>query len=208
MLGLLRSAWLRRRAAPIAPAEPGEAADVGAPPAIADSSGLAPRQPGRLAAFAAPLVRRAPSLPELTSVLFSLVGHVAVVLLLGAWYLPSTWIPPQKIMAEWAPEADLLEELPEPELQLAPVSASEKDSIWSAAVQSEAFATTDAPNLDNVIQPVDEPTPLAVAELDLPEAIALTKDGMVHYGTAGEAVANVEGAVDRITHEIAVRLER
>jgi len=100
--------------------------------------------------------------------------------------------------------------LPEPELELAPPSDTPHDEVMAAMATSigrienaEAFIK-DEPNPPNVEVAVD------LREIPPMEPLEgfVSDDVFLHHGTVGESPVHVEGAVDRITYEIAMRLEK
>jgi hypothetical protein len=145
-------------------------------------------------------------------VLASVVAHVSALVLIavaplsliGGDYLPE---PPEVVLLE---EEEVVppEEVLEPELDLARPDDEQHENVMEALSMSVAPDINRADPLDtvsrpNVLDSVDVvPDPLqplegyALSEVDLKE------------GFNGEEIATVEGAVDRITHEIARNVER
>jgi hypothetical protein len=111
------------------------------------------------------------------------------------------------VQASWndvPPPPDELQ-LPK-ELHLALPREAPSESVLSAEALAMAPAATDTPELISLVEPTEVAAKLRVPLPDLPQGLKLDQL-VVNYGSAGEAVASVEGAVDRITHEIALSLE-
>jgi hypothetical protein len=116
----------------------------------------------------------------------------------------------EKLEAIWVEEADEVppEELaPETELVLAEPDGEEQDSVFSAAEMSLAEIRSDEADLKTDDLPHEVPDVELAQAVDLLEGFNLD-DAVVRAGSMGETVADVEGAVDRITHEIALNLEQ
>lgn len=107
----------------------------------------------------------------------------------------------------WINEEPIVErELPDNELHIAEPSATEHENVLAAEAASVAKLTVEEPQVET-LTPIETTAPeLAVAELEPVGALQMSEIVEVK-GSAGEEVATVEGAVDRITHEIVANLE-
>ena len=121
---------------------------------------------------------------------------------------------PQRALREmnaWANEEPLEPddtELALDDLEIAEPSEIESKSVFAAEAMAIAATASEHPIVDAYVPPTEVETP-EVGVSELAEIQGLIADPvLVKQGRAGEAVATVEGAVDRITHEIAANLER
>lgn len=141
----------------------------------------------------------------------SVALHALALLLVAEITIPkelnSALVQLVALVPEAAPEE---EELPPPELTLAPVSEQEHENALASLAESAAAVQTDTPNLkpENLVRDIVEEAQNTVPEfIEAPiEGFKLDATRPV-AGRVGEEVQHVEGAVDRITHEIMTRLE-
>lgn len=139
------------------------------------------------------------------STLLSVVLHLVVLLTLARITLSGSQRLAREIealMHEVAP----VEETPlAAELKMAEPDERPHESLLAADATSIASLTADLPK----VEPLTAPVELQGWEAPLVEKIDGIEmdDVVVRKGSAGEAVATVEGAVDRLTHEIVTRLE-
>lgn len=144
----------------------------------------------------------------LAAILFSILLHVVIMMLFGALPMPEGGgriVRQLQAFVADAPELDPLP--PEQEVELAEPSDEASESALSQSVAAVASIEDVAESLVNEIPTTEmavdlqlpEPQPLASLELD---------KVLVTQGTVGSEVSTVEGAVDRITYEIALNLEQ
>lgn len=140
--------------------------------------------------------------------LFSLVAHVsAAVLIVMVPYSIATHDTDEPAIEIAAVEPTELEE-PEPNFDLAPPSETPHENVLASLRSSEApvfnaktpleklFVPTSVEAFEKVPEPLQQPL----------EGVKVTQS-VPRPGRAGEEIVHVEGAVDRITHEIARNLE-
>lgn len=139
----------------------------------------------------------------------SIALHVAVLAVMAQLLMPGYGGIVHQI------EAWLIEEEPapppeiDPLVSMADVSDEQRDSALAAQAMAVAPVLADVPELLDVETPTTESLELADLRVPLPEPLeALELDQMVvQRGALGDEILSVEGAVDRITHEIALNLE-
>ncbi len=144
------------------------------------------------------------------SVLFSSVVHLAVLVVAVALPMSLLTVPeqPNEELLSFEPEEiPTLEEL-DPVLSVAPADKEWRDheNVLASIARSEGWELPKVP-LDRVVVPAASPKPIEV--LPPPSSVpgAFLTQSMPRKGGYGEQEAHVEGAVDRITQEIAHNLE-
>jgi hypothetical protein len=143
------------------------------------------------------------------SVLFSVVVHLSLAVLIVS--LPIGWIEYQDPPREY--RFAMTEE--EPPLVLDPVFElarpdnewREHENVLESLSRSAALEFNPKTPLERVIVPITREGDFKVLEPIQPIAGTLFTQGVPHKGTIGEQMVHVEGAVDRITYEIARNLE-
>ena len=101
-----------------------------------------------------------------------------------------------------------IEEIEESMFTLAEPNENESENVLSSLAMATAIEVNDMPEVETDIESfvLEEPT------VEVPPMIEnrafQQSDIVVTVGSIGEQVEHVEGAVDRITHEIATNLER
>lgn len=146
----------------------------------------------------------------LQSLLASLALHLAVLILVARVPLPHTGRTVYQDLRAWV-QRDNNEEEPlvaEPELSLA--AASDQPEGPTLVTQAMSAAPVDTQNAPEpaVDATQAEQAPLEVASLvEAAPASQRLDDVLVRHGSAGEEVADAEGAVDRIAFEIITALE-
>jgi hypothetical protein len=138
--------------------------------------------------------------------LCSLVAHVSAAVLIVL--IPYSLITEDEPVVEMAVvESPKLEE-PEPNFDLAPPSETQRENVLASISSSEAPVYNPKTPLEKLIVPTS-----VEAFEKVPEPLAQPLEGVKvtqsvpRPGRAGEEILHVEGAVDRITHEIARNLE-
>ncbi|MBX7075320.1 MAG: VWA domain-containing protein [Pirellulales bacterium] len=149
------------------------------------------------------------ALPSVTSVFLHLTALALFAQLTISGY-------PQPLVREF--EAAVNEEPPAPidqpptDLAIAEPSDERRESLFAA----EAYSVAATAGADPLVETMLTPTVVAASDVRVPEVkmddLAIVEglevdDLIVRRGSAGEEVASVEGAVDRITHEIVSNLE-
>ncbi len=132
--------------------------------------------------------------------------HLALLFVLFALPLPVVEFVKTEILAvdpvEPVPEI----ELPDPTLDLAPPSDTPHENVLASIGMATAPEIADMPELLTVAEPEAIDTSITIAE-ELVQLQGVKLDEMIRQGAAGEEIQHVEGAVDRLTHEIARNLE-
>lgn len=140
--------------------------------------------------------------------LLSMLLHVVALALIAN----SVIVMPEDLgsveLLTWVIEPEEELDMPEPELTLAPPDDEPHDNVLASMAASMNIEQSDRPEL---VREEDVRTMVDEVEVDLPQVPDLTgfiADEFVKVpGTVGQEVLHVDGAVDRITHEIAMRLE-
>lgn len=183
-------------------AAPASAAEHGAAPAY----GVAPRE-GLSGRFGARLGDAARSV---ASPVISGLVHAALLLIFANIYVPEQKIEVARQLVLVAEKPVEEETPPEPELTLAPPGDEPHENLLA----SLAMSVAPIENLDAQLLEVPQPVvpesevfaPSPPEPLEMLEG-AIRDDTVLSMGSVGEEVAHVEGAVDRITHEIVTRLQ-
>jgi hypothetical protein len=156
------------------------------PPALVDSRG-----------------RLRVTLAGLLSVVLHLVALIVLARLTVSGYTREVFQEIQALMREEPPLAQA--ELPA-DLQIAEPDEQQRQSLLAAEASSLAELAVEEPRVDPVVLPADVELPQI--DISQPRAVGLELDDVVvQKGRAGEEVTTVEGAVDRLTHEIVSNLE-
>lgn len=145
-------------------------------------------------------------------VLASVVAHVSVLIIIAvaplSW-MASDYIPPPPEIVFL--EEDLVipeEDLPEPELDIARPDEEVHENVMAALANSQAPDIGSEIPLEVISRPnVLEAIDLVPDDLQPLEAVTLNETKLKE-GFNGEEIATVEGAVDRITYEIARNVEQ
>jgi hypothetical protein len=143
----------------------------------------------------------------LSATLASALAHAALLLLLAQMFYEERRIVPPPFIVSTFHSIEEEAVLVEPELTPAEVSEDPDDSPLAATMESIASLIDD----DALLATVAEQTVLD-APIDLPSLLPETSGAelnevVVHTGTVGVEVREVEGAVDRLTEEIITQLE-
>ncbi|MDA7980142.1 MAG: VWA domain-containing protein [Pirellulales bacterium] len=138
--------------------------------------------------------------------LVSGAAHLALLFTLFALPLPVVEFVKAEILS-FEPEAPLPEQEPEdPTFDLAPPSDIPHENVLASVGMATALEKTDMAELLTVIEPLAVDTEPTIAE-ELVQLQGVKLSEVVRQGTVGEEIEHVEGAVDRLTHEIARNLE-
>mgnify|MGYP002622767465 CR=1 FL=1 len=143
------------------------------------------------------------------ALLASVLAHTVLFLLFAQVMMPGGSGQLVQELRAWVidDEEELLPE--EPLLALAEPAEREAENVLSAEALASAPIVAEQVELDPVLE---ETVDIEEYDLELPptvEPIGFERnDLLVTAGSVGEEVDHVDGAVDRITHEIATRLER
>lgn len=101
-----------------------------------------------------------------------------------------------------------IEEIEESFVMLAEPNKNESENVLSSLAMATAIEVSEMPEVESDV----EPLMLEEHTIEVPPIIEnkafQQSDVVVTVGSIGEQVEHVEGAVDRITHEIATNLER
>ena len=144
----------------------------------------------------------------MAALFLSIVIHFLVMVFFGALPMPEGGRPIVRQLQAFVADVPELDTLPlEQEVHLADPNDSPSDSVLSQSVAAVSSFDDVVESLVNTIPATElsaelqlsEPEPLASLELD---------KVLVSHGTVGAEVSTIEGAVDRITHEIALNLEQ
>lgn len=179
-------------------------------PAVAHASTTSPAAPARPHPVVLRPVWRMRRV--LVAGLASMIVHEAaiVALALCQYSLPPFDDTPPLVEAHFAVEPEVVEPPAEAEVELEIARPDDipAESIFAANAMSVGEIESTEPEVESDIRTVDEE--LAMEVLSVPdEAEAFVEDeNLVAAGSVGEEVREVEGAVDRISHEIIGHLER
>jgi hypothetical protein len=147
------------------------------------------------------------------SVLFSIVVHLAALVVAVA--LPISLLgsaePPNEELLSFVPQEEPLVPEPEPVLSLAPPDKEwrehEHENVLASIARSEGWELPKVP-LERVVVPAAGPARVEVLPPLSSVPGAFLTNSAPRKGGFGEQAVHVEGAVDRITHEIAENLEK
>ncbi len=105
-------------------------------------------------------------------------------------------------------EPEEFDEIDETLVTLAEPNENASDNVLSSLAMATALEVSDVPEVETDVEPLD----LEEHTIEIPPIIEnrafQQSDIVVTVGSIGEQVEHVEGAVDRITYEIATNLER
>ncbi|MBX7168822.1 MAG: VWA domain-containing protein [Pirellulales bacterium] len=139
----------------------------------------------------------------------SVIVHLIVLVQIGLVMLPGT--RPQLIddlKAFLTPQEPPVEPLADAELQLADPSDEPAEQVFAATTSAVGAELSDEPRIEESLDQVET----VDFNIELPQvqqlAAAELSEMVVRKGTIGDSVMEVEGAVDRITHEIVTYLEQ
>lgn len=137
----------------------------------------------------------------------SATAHMALLLVLLVLPLPVVEFVKSELLA--TPAEDPIPETPpeDPTLDLAMPSDTPSENVLASVAMSSAPTQANLAELLNLELPEAVDTDVNIAEeLVKLEGVKLDEN-LIRQGAAGEEIAHVEGAVDRLTHEIARNLE-
>lgn len=138
--------------------------------------------------------------------LVSGAAHMALLVVLFTLPLPVVDFVKNEILS-LEPVAPLPpEELPEPTLDLAPPSDTPHENVLASIAQSAALEQANLAELLTVTEPEFVDTEVTIAD-ELVQLQGVKLNDIISKGAVGEEIQHVEGAVDRLTHEIARNLE-
>lgn len=143
--------------------------------------------------------------------LVSIVLHVVAIVLIAEISVPKTTHDLVMEIHSWLITPDEEIKPIEPVLTLAPPSDEPDDSALASIAESVAAIESEMPELlpdtEDIVE-VENPQIKLPEQIDQPVEGIKMSDVIVRPGSVGEEVVNVDGAVDRITHELALRLEQ
>lgn len=147
-----------------------------------------------------PLARR-----TLAAAIASIVLHVLVLMVVGQIPIPESGARFVQDLRAWMTDTPEPEPLQSEPLKIADPSDQPGESVFASQTNSVAPEQADEAELIDI-----DPAPLLVADVRLPSPdplMGVELDKMVvNPGAAGDEIDTVEGAVDRITYEIAMNL--
>ncbi len=143
------------------------------------------------------------------ALLVSVTVHVLFFFLFAQIMVPGHARDFVRELSAWVTEEpEPFEEIEESFVTLAEPNESEAESVLSSLAMATAIEVSDVPEVESDVKPLD----MEEHTIEIPPIIEnrafQQSDIVVTVGSIGEEVEHVEGAVDRITHEIATNLER